>query len=187
MTNKTLPTDLAQSLIEGLTFSACTKCSESVWAKAQPNKQTKRFGFLTVCCKTCANKASLAYYKERYANDEAFREAQKAASSACKKERYANDPEFREALKAASLAWARENPGKANAFTAKYRAKKLQATPAWSDLASIQEFYELCPPNHHVDHVVPLQGELVSGLHVISNLQYLTATENLSKSNTFKD
>lgn len=68
---------------------------------------------------------------------------------------------------------------------AKYAAAKLERTPIWAELDLIKEFYNRCPKGHHVDHIVPLQGELVSGLHVLNNLQYLTAHDNTSKSNTF--
>lgn len=68
---------------------------------------------------------------------------------------------------------------------AKYKAAKLDRIPVWADLQEISAFYAKCPEGYHVDHIIPLQGDLVSGLHVINNLQYLTAYDNMSKSNTF--
>lgn len=68
---------------------------------------------------------------------------------------------------------------------AKRRAIKLQRTPKWADLKAIEEFYKACPPGYHVDHICPLQGKNVSGLHVIDNLQYLLAAENLAKGSKF--
>ena len=69
--------------------------------------------------------------------------------------------------------------------TSKYRAAKINRTPIWANLDKIKEIYDLCPEGYHVDHIVPLQGELVSGLHVENNLQYLLAEENLKKHNKF--
>lgn len=60
-----------------------------------------------------------------------------------------------------------------------------QRTPKWADLRAIKLFYEACPTGHEVDHVVPLQGKTVSGLHVIENLQYLPAFANRTKGRTF--
>ena len=69
--------------------------------------------------------------------------------------------------------------------SAKRRATKLQRTVGWSELEKITDFYKLCPPGYHVDHIIPLQGKLVSGLHVLANLQYLPAAENCSKGNRY--
>lgn len=83
-----------------------------------------------------------------------------------------------------SCLYAAQKPTAA-ARTAKYRAKKLQATPQWANIEAIKEFYENCPEGHHVDHIIPLNGTNVCGLHVIENLQYLPAKENLKKSNKY--
>jgi len=66
-----------------------------------------------------------------------------------------------------------------------YNAAKADRTPSWANLQAIKEFYEKCPLGYQVDHILPLRGKYVSGLHVLQNLQYLTATENQIKSNKF--
>lgn len=66
-----------------------------------------------------------------------------------------------------------------------YKTSKIQRTVPWSQLEEIKIFYNNCPKGYHVDHIVPLNGELVSGLHVLENLQYLEASENCSKNNKF--
>lgn len=76
--------------------------------------------------------------------------------------------------------------GTYTANTAKRRAKRMQATPAWltdSDFAEITKLYSERQAGFHVDHIVPLQGRNVCGLHVPWNLRIITAEENLKKSN----
>ncbi len=73
---------------------------------------------------------------------------------------------------------------------AQRKAAKLLRTPAWADKEAIRAVYALARKRtvktgipHHVDHVIPLQGETVSGLHVDGNLRIITATENIRKKN----
>lgn len=70
------------------------------------------------------------------------------------------------------------------AHCAKRRAAKLQRTPVWSDLEKIKEIYDEAQSmagEFHVDHIIPLCGNLVSGLHVFENLQIIPASENVKK------
>ena len=67
------------------------------------------------------------------------------------------------------------------------RAIQLSATPKWSELLEIKQFYLNCPDGFQVDHKIPLQNEIVCGLHVLQNLQYLTAENNLIKGNKFNE
>lgn len=66
------------------------------------------------------------------------------------------------------------------------------ATPEWADRAAIATVYKWCALAtaasgvvHHVDHVIPLKGENVTGLHVSENLRVLVCWENLEKSNLY--
>lgn len=71
------------------------------------------------------------------------------------------------------------------------RQKALKrAIPSWYDADEVNGIYALAKrlgPKYHVDHIVPLQGKNVCGLHVQTNLRIVLATENLQKGNKFVD
>lgn len=92
--------------------------------------------------------------------------------------------------------WQQRNKGAVAANVRKYQAAKLQRTPKWLTEEEIRRmvcYYQVAQMRNresdqewHVDHIVPLQGETVSGLHVPWNLRVIPATENLSKNNRFE-
>ena len=88
------------------------------------------------------------------------------------------------------------NKDKRAAYQGKRKAAQLQRTPKWlteSDLRMIEAKYSLAAMLtretgiiHHVDHIIPLQGKKVSGLHVFSNLRVILGTDNVKKSNSYQ-
>ena len=68
-----------------------------------------------------------------------------------------------------------------------YKSRLRKATPKWADKKAIKAFYLNCPEGYEVDHIVPIRGTNVCGLHVLNNLQYLTREQNLIKNNRFQD
>jgi hypothetical protein len=96
-----------------------------------------------------------------------------------------NNPE---SVRGSKRKWSQANNKKVLANTRKYQSAKLKAVPMWltdGELKEIELFYINCPKGYEVDHIIPLQGKNVCGLHVLSNLQYLKASENRKKSNKY--
>lgn len=76
---------------------------------------------------------------------------------------------------------------------ARRRVVKMQRTPPWADQKQILAVYrrakritDATGVQHHVDHIYPLQGKLVSGLHVENNLQVIPWRDNILKRNHFE-
>jgi hypothetical protein len=153
-------------------------------------------------CSTCANEAN---QRARAANPEGARAKRRAyywsnpRTREAGKRRYPNERAAR--IKAAldwqkanadlvnekNRRWRRANPGVVNARTAKQRARRKQATPPWltpDHHKAMRALYkEASRIGAHVDHIIPLNGKNVCGLHVPWNLQLLPPRENCSKSN----
>jgi hypothetical protein len=112
-----------------------------------------------------------------------------------------NDREFqqayyqrnRPALKEKQRKYQKNNRHIANKNGSKYRASKRQAVPAWlteEDHRNIGAVYAMAQRLcmclgviHHVDHIVPLQGKSVCGLHVPWNLAAIPGSLNVRKNN----
>jgi len=101
----------------------------------------------------------------------------------------ANSYQTKEHSRKTSKANYLKDKGKSFAKSALYRARKIEATPLWLTAKMREEMdniYRLakelsCPV--HVDHIIPLKGDNVCGLHVPWNLQLLSPKANLTKSN----
>lgn len=92
-----------------------------------------------------------------------------------------------ENAKRSVAAWKARNPDRVRARRALDKAEKIRATPQWlseEDLEAMVEMYKLARlTGTQVDHMVPLRGKTVCGLHVPWNLQLLTPVQNRLKSN----
>jgi 5-methylcytosine-specific restriction endonuclease McrA len=93
--------------------------------------------------------------------------------------------------------WRRRNPGIVCDLKRRRDAALLKRTPPWltkEQLKEIRATYVLASElswlsegGLHVDHIVPIQGKNVSGLHVPWNLQIIPARENIRKGNRYVD
>ena len=103
--------------------------------------------------------------------------------------------ENKDKLAAYDKAYRESDMSKGASKTALRRSRQAQRTPPCADLKEIEKVFAAARFIHeelgyelpHVDHIVPLHGKTVSGLHIHTNLQLLSAKDNLSKSNSFEE
>lgn len=144
-------------------------CADAVWER-KPFKQS-----------------GLARWQEQQREAAEARKAyQDSLPAPSEAERQAMEAERRHKAAAARAALVRFH-------AARRRVVKLQRTPPWADQQQILSVYrrakritDATGVQHHVDHIYPLQGKLVSGLHVHNNLQVLPWRENIMKRNHFE-
>lgn len=130
--------------------------------------------------------------KKRLADAE-YRKANKLkVNEKIKKWRSENPELLREYVKKSKA----KNPDVSRANVAKRRAARMKRTPVWlteDDHWMMRQAYKLAELRTkifgfvwHVDHIIPLQGENVSGLHTPNNLQVIPWAENISKGNSYQ-
>lgn len=138
-----------------------------------------------------------ANYRERHRDkirqkNKNYYEENREAIALKSKLRYLNNSEE---VKRKVIAYKKNNADKVNALSMKRYAGKMNARPKWltsDELWMIEQAYVLAKLREEVvggkwdvDHIVPLRGNRVCGLHVPWNLAVVPASINRSKGNKF--
>lgn len=147
---------------------------------------------LTSQCKNCirlykeANKENIRAYVKEYEEKNAKEIAKRKQSYYFKN---------KEVINKRNSDYRKLNRAKSNTLTRKYQSDKIKRTPAWltpHDHKVIESKYAMAAwlsgvvgIDYHVDHIIPLRGKNVSGLHVPDNLRIIPAKDNLEKGNKY--
>lgn len=167
---------------------ACTKCA-IIKDFSEFYVGTK--GYFYGACKQCMCKKSRQYFSENkkrvvasraeYQREYLKKNEDKAREN---RKRWAeNNGDKKRRLNRESY---HRNQKKRLANSRLYFARRRKAVPPWlssEQRREMEEIYLNCPVGYHVDHIIPLAGKNVCGLHVPWNLQYLPAKENMRKNN----
>jgi hypothetical protein len=175
---------------EGSEMKRCPQC-QITKPKAEFNARKSRASGISSWCKVCNKLKNQAWCKAN-ALEMSVKKAAYREKNAVRIKGYLTTyrDENRDALNLHYKDYAKRFPHKKHANSVARRARKLNATPAWANQGYIALFYEMAKLEAdrtglevHVDHIVPLSNPLVCGLHVEHNLQLLTKSANLRKSN----
>jgi|Laugresu1bdmlbdd_1035124.scaffolds.fasta_scaffold04355_2 hypothetical protein len=160
-------------------------------------------------CKKCSVTKDLVLFNKDKTRKDGYHCYCKECAKESKKEAYSKKKDY---YTQKSQAWKKNNPQKVLASAKKgrqkhkarrladwmhYNTRKLNACPLWLSkeqrtkieniykFAKFMEELSLGSIKYHVDHIIPLRGDNVCGLHVPWNLQILNARDNLSKGNRY--
>jgi hypothetical protein len=166
-------------------MKTCTRCNVSKELSLFYKQAVNSKDGYQSHCKACDNARKLAW---KLANPKMARQYEKTSE-----QNRLNDPKRRQYRKELKKTPAMKAIN--NASYAKRRAAKIQRTPKWlteHDFKVMKAFYSVAQmltkvnnESWHVDHDIPLQAELVSGLHVPKNLVLMRGIENETKRNIY--
>lgn len=166
------------------------------WRDRQPKPERK-----DKTCGCCSVDINHLHVNSRYCSQACKRKTGRAAER--------NHPDYKERRKITTDKYVSNNPEKRKESSSKYRennlsyyaakraqrrAAQLERTPAWVTHSDMEGMYtlarkltELTGVQMEVDHIIPLQGVEVSGLHTPCNLQILPMSANRRKGNRYNE
>lgn len=165
-------------------------------------KESRKRDGLSSRCKPCHIKKASPYYSGRtYTTEQlavraeylkAYVDERRGTIEWAAARKLANDAwQARSGYDKASMAreWKQRNKGVVLEQTRYRQTRLLKAVPPWCDREKVREIYELASEFReagiavNVDHIVPLNGKTVSGLHWHGNLRVCLASVNMRKGN----
>jgi hypothetical protein len=162
---------------------------DAILAKARAKTAAARIEKPAMAAAVLEERKSLRLLKKRIAQKQ-YRIDNPDKVADTRKRTYEKHRAARDAEKA---AWARRNAARVLSWTRQRQSAKIKRTPAWlteDDHWMIEQAYELASLRTkmfgvpwHVDHVLPLRGKTVSGLHTPYNMQVILGSENCRKGN----
>lgn len=154
----------------------CTKCGIDKELSEFPRMGGKNNKYLHSWCKKCKNRKSFEHRANR-------------RKRGIKDGWNLRNPEK---VSKTNRNWRQRNPERLAYYHA-FRKELVSQMPPWADKEKIAQFYIIVSNlnqnekrHYSVDHIVPLNGDTVSGLHVETNLQILSFAENSGKGNKFE-
>lgn len=171
-----LPRTKAEAVAAGLSFYFTGKPCR----KGHLEKRSVKGG-----CRKCRRVREKARKKRSGPRAKASKQRQKKR----RLERIKNDPVLFAAYRCKRREMRRHHqsdPGRRRRQRARKTLREqriARATPKWADRRALVSFMASKPEGFHLDHILPLRGEFVSGLHVLENLQFIPAGANIAKSN----
>jgi hypothetical protein len=182
----------------------CRETKEATHFSSHPSTKDR----LAIACKPCQRARSAAWYQKN--RERVLERTAQWGRDNIEKRREIGRKSNRATI-STRRAWYTANPDKVRAIarvtrakniekcrarvrvnTKRYRAQRLRKPARWACLKAIAAIYAQAAARsletgipHDVDHIVPVRGKGVCGLHCESNLQILPASENRVKGNRF--